>query len=239
MDLITIEQYDSYLEHHGILGQKWGKRQGPPYPLGASDHSAAKKKAGWRDSLNKIDRDKNRQKAEAKRSSSSDGKKRGLSDNQKRALMVGAAVAGTALAAYGAYKFKDYVDSDTIERARKAVYSVNNESRRKLMDQVIEPHVWEDRRLQSLINEQVRYSRLANEAYGSSSKAYQHHVDAVKQLQGIRTSNAIKFNQQMTEEAARISGLMTEAKEQIENEPFVTRAGKAIASSRARRTRRG
>lgn len=25
--------------HHGILGQKWGKRNGPPYPLGASDKS--------------------------------------------------------------------------------------------------------------------------------------------------------------------------------------------------------
>lgn len=39
------------LQHHGILGQKWGKSNGPPYPLGASDHSASEKKAGWRQSL--------------------------------------------------------------------------------------------------------------------------------------------------------------------------------------------
>ena len=32
-----------YLQHHGILGQKWGKRNGPPYPLGYSDHSTAEK----------------------------------------------------------------------------------------------------------------------------------------------------------------------------------------------------
>lgn len=34
-----------------------GKRNGPPYPLGASDHSASEKKAGWRKSLNKSSSD--------------------------------------------------------------------------------------------------------------------------------------------------------------------------------------
>lgn len=34
-----------YLEHNGILGQKWGKKNGPPYPLGKGDHSAAEKNA--------------------------------------------------------------------------------------------------------------------------------------------------------------------------------------------------
>lgn len=47
------------LKHHGILGQKWGKRNGPPYPLDASDHSAREKKAGWRKSLTKPSNDKN------------------------------------------------------------------------------------------------------------------------------------------------------------------------------------
>lgn len=28
-----------YLMHHGILGQKWGDRNGPPYPLGGGDYS--------------------------------------------------------------------------------------------------------------------------------------------------------------------------------------------------------
>ena len=44
-----IQEY--YLTHHGIRGQKWGKRNGPPYPLDDSDHSASEKKAGWRKSL--------------------------------------------------------------------------------------------------------------------------------------------------------------------------------------------
>lgn len=39
------------LSHHGILGMKWGNKNGPPYPLGVGDHSASEKKEGWRKSL--------------------------------------------------------------------------------------------------------------------------------------------------------------------------------------------
>lgn len=35
---------EEYLAHHGILGQKWGQRNGPPYPLDYKAHSAAEKK---------------------------------------------------------------------------------------------------------------------------------------------------------------------------------------------------
>lgn len=35
---------DDYIYHHGIKGQKWGDRNGPPYPLDAEDHSAEEKK---------------------------------------------------------------------------------------------------------------------------------------------------------------------------------------------------
>lgn len=34
-----------YLAHHGIKGQEWGRQNGPPYPLGPEDYSAAEKKA--------------------------------------------------------------------------------------------------------------------------------------------------------------------------------------------------
>ncbi len=36
---------DLYLAHHGIPGQKWGKKNGPPYPLDEKKYSSAEKKA--------------------------------------------------------------------------------------------------------------------------------------------------------------------------------------------------
>ena len=39
------------LYHHGIFGQKWGKRNGPPYPLKPAKHSFREKRLGWRKSL--------------------------------------------------------------------------------------------------------------------------------------------------------------------------------------------
>lgn len=96
-------QNGEWLQHHGILGQKWGKRNGPPYPLDASDHSASEKKAGWRKSLNKPSREKP---TENESSDNVDNEKRSfhLSDKQKKYIKIGATVAATALVTYGAYK---------------------------------------------------------------------------------------------------------------------------------------
>ena len=47
----TTVSYEKELAHHGILGMRWGHKNGPPYPLGAGDHSTSEKKAGWYKSL--------------------------------------------------------------------------------------------------------------------------------------------------------------------------------------------
>lgn len=46
--------YSNELYHHGILGMKWGQRNGTPYPLCSSAHSLSEKRAGWQKSLSKV-----------------------------------------------------------------------------------------------------------------------------------------------------------------------------------------
>ena len=42
---MTNTYYPEFLEHHGILGMKWGLQNGPPYPLSRQDHNKVVKKA--------------------------------------------------------------------------------------------------------------------------------------------------------------------------------------------------
>lgn len=91
--MTMMTSYKDELYHHGVKGQKWGDRNGPPYPLSSRNHSTLEKRAGWRKSL-----DKN--------SSTSDNKYTlKLSVAQKKAIKIGLAAVGVGLATYGAYKF--------------------------------------------------------------------------------------------------------------------------------------
>lgn len=110
------------LYHHGILGQKWGKKNGPPYPLKPEEHSKAEQKAGWQKSLDDQD-DKNGSSdsvSNVKNGAGSvvsqsgkvsyknavkDEKTSKGSDRTKKVLIAVGAVAITGIAAYGVYKY--------------------------------------------------------------------------------------------------------------------------------------
>lgn len=49
----TPDFYNEYISHHGILGQKWGKQNGPPYPLGSDVSTGSRLKSGAKGSVKK------------------------------------------------------------------------------------------------------------------------------------------------------------------------------------------
>ena len=38
----------NYLAHHGVAGQKWGQRHGPPYPLSRNPANAKRARVDYR-----------------------------------------------------------------------------------------------------------------------------------------------------------------------------------------------
>ena len=81
-----MSKRDIWLAHHGIKGQKWGVKNGPPYPLDSQSKSTSEKRA-----------------TTGRRNSNGENEKKGLSDRQKKAIKIGAAACATALAAAGTY----------------------------------------------------------------------------------------------------------------------------------------
>lgn len=78
---------DIYIAHHGIKGMRWGIRR--YQRKDGSLTTAGRKRYGDSDSSDK---------------SNNEDEKRGLTDKQKKAIKIGAAAVGTALAVYGGYK---------------------------------------------------------------------------------------------------------------------------------------
>ena len=53
MFLTPEEQMLLYLAHHGVAGQKWGQRHGPPYPLSRNPANAKKARVDYKSNLGK------------------------------------------------------------------------------------------------------------------------------------------------------------------------------------------
>lgn len=103
--------YPDYLMHYGVKGMKWGVRRAAranardayketlasTSRIGNSHYTRVRKakKAGQQADKEAVKAERNTPEAKAAR--------------RKKALKVGAAVAGTALAAYGAYKMYDFI----------------------------------------------------------------------------------------------------------------------------------
>lgn len=81
-----INSFDDHLKHHQILGAKWGKKNGPPYPLGKGDHSASEKRAAEKAGV-KVGKDSGKGSIENVKGSSGSNqhaKKAPLTEEEKR-----------------------------------------------------------------------------------------------------------------------------------------------------------
>lgn len=109
-----------YLIHHGIKGQKWGLRRfqnedmsltpagRERYGVGTSTLVSTKPSWQAKGTINEYSAPKMPKGAVSLNSNKQNGEKKPLDKEKvKKALKVGAVVAGTALAAYGAYKIVD------------------------------------------------------------------------------------------------------------------------------------
>lgn len=141
--MYTEYLYNNSLAHHGIKGQRWGKLNGPPYPLDYKSHSVLEKKENPKvkidgtasASIKTINKASSTQVSENRNEEESKQKKK-LTDKQKRALKIaGAAVVTTAIVGLSIYAIKKYGNNKAAKEAfNKAADSLKDESLDGFMD---------------------------------------------------------------------------------------------------------
>lgn len=146
MDYIQFSE----LYHHGIKGQSWGEKNGPPYPLDYEDHTAEQKKENPKSTIDGKADTKSTKNAKSTKSTSTKTKtksstsksannsdKKELTEEEKAArkkkILIGAGVTAATVAAVaavgiawykgqkvGATKMETFYNNKNRERAAKA-----------------------------------------------------------------------------------------------------------------------
>lgn len=118
--------YDDILVHHGIKGQRWGDRNGPPYPLGTSEHRSVirrffKSKSEDNKSNNESKESNTKKENSSKKTTSA---KEWISKNKKY-IIAGAAVVGAGALAYAGYKYLG--NSSSTKSGKQVTYDAESD----------------------------------------------------------------------------------------------------------------
>lgn len=98
---------DTFLAHYGIMGQKWGVKNGPPYPLSYDAHSSVQKALNPKSALDNYSNEGSKRKkskskhAETQKTHSLIERWNSLDDKTKRRIKIAVATAVVTAAAVG------------------------------------------------------------------------------------------------------------------------------------------
>lgn len=105
------------LQHHGIKGQKWGKRNGPPYPLDYDSHSAKQKKENPKGKLDNYKNNNSKKKKFSNKNIGMTVKEK----NTKTKIVAAISLGATAATAILMSKSMDSYDKDYLIELGKEI----------------------------------------------------------------------------------------------------------------------
>ena len=196
-----------YLAHHGIDGQKWGKRNGPPYPLDYEQHSAEQKKKNPKSELNNY----------ANNNPKDSNKNKALSDRAKMLIAAGLFVGGGA-AAYCVVRNKN-INSDFTLGKGTNVFRIASSSDNSLHDVFYAAtNKLDSMKYKGIYGMQKKAREKAISLYEGSDNIYQKVITAKSDIKVAGKNSAeTAFNELMSENSEFNRAVKKEIKKAIES----------------------